>query len=407
MRIVLINHSDTKGGASVVTLRLLEALRRKGHDATLLVLDKSTGSEGVCVGAGSLRKKASFIAEHLRIFAANGFDRTQLFKVSLATDGTGLDRHPLVRQADAVLVNWVNQGMMSLDEVGRIAAEKPVIWTMHDMWNATGICHHAGDCRRYMGECGYCPLLGRKAAANDLSHTTWHRKKQLYDNADITFVAVSTWLADICRRSSLLHDKDLVIIPNAFPVDEFYLTPRKKREDIGLPGGKKIIVMGAARLDDPIKGLPLAVEALNKLERDDAVAVFFGGLRDPRALDGLRFPHVYLGTIHDRSTISELYAQADVLISSSLYETLPGTLIEAQAAGCTPVAFNSGGQRDIISSPELGHLVKPYDTDEFARALDSALTNPASPEALRRSVVEKYAADMVAEQYLSLIRSKL
>jgi len=53
-------------------------------------------------------------------------------------------------------VAWVNQGMLSLDELGRIAAEKPVVVVMHDMWCMTGACHHALDCKGYIDDCGHC-----------------------------------------------------------------------------------------------------------------------------------------------------------------------------------------------------------------------------------------------------------
>ena len=73
--------------------------------------------------------------------------------------------------------------------------------------------------------------------------------------------------------------------------------------------------------------LRYAVEALNRLVGggcDDAMAVFFGSLRDPHALDGLRLPYVSLGTISDPAALRELYSRASAVLSSSLYETLPG-----------------------------------------------------------------------------------
>ena len=57
-----------------------------------------------------------------------------------------------------------------------IALGKPVIWTMHDMWCMTGICHHAGDCRGYLKKCGNCPLLGKRGGDNDLSHKIWEKE---------------------------------------------------------------------------------------------------------------------------------------------------------------------------------------------------------------------------------------
>ena len=400
MTIVLVSNSDNHGGAAVVTYRLMCALRALGHHTDMLVAHKGTDDPDVHLAGPAWRIKAGFIAEHLRILRACGYDRRNLFKISIATDGLPLASHPLVRRADAVLLGWVNQGMLSLAEIGRIAAAKPVVWTMHDMWNLTSLCHHAHDCRQYTQApgCTDCPLVARKALGTD----TWRRKKQLYDTAGIRFVAVSSWLQECCARSSLLHNANVECIPNAFPVEEFYITPRRTRADMGLPEGKKIILMGAARLDDPIKGLPYAVEALNALPGDDAVAVFYGAIRNPDALAGLRYPHITLGPV-DSATIRELCAHATVVMSTSLYETLPGTLIEGMAAGCTPVSFDKGGQRDIIATPAEGHLVPAYDTKQFARALRSALDTPCAPVAQRSAVAARFSAPSIATRYLSLL----
>lgn len=41
MKIVIINHSDSRGGASVVSMRLLEALVAAGEDVSMLVVHKA------------------------------------------------------------------------------------------------------------------------------------------------------------------------------------------------------------------------------------------------------------------------------------------------------------------------------------------------------------------------------
>lgn len=94
---------------------------------------------------------------------------------------------------------------------------------MHDMWCLTGICHHAHECRNYEEQCGKCPYLHLFSLRNDLSHRVWMQKKELYSRTNIHFVAVSNWLAKRCKESSLLRDKPISVIHNAFPI-EFYMT---------------------------------------------------------------------------------------------------------------------------------------------------------------------------------------
>ena len=411
MKVTLVNHSDTLGGASVVTYRLMEALCRAGVDARMLVVRRATDDSRVALAGNALTRKAAFIAEHLRIVAGNGFSRKNLFKISIATAGLPLHRHTLIKDADVVALNWVNQGMLSLGGVRRIAASgKPVVWTMHDMWNMTGVCHHAGDCEGFLGSCGNCPLIKDGKDPRDMSQTTFRRKVRLYDRAHIHFVAVSRWLASRAKDSALLRDEDVSVIPNAFPVGEFPLSPSLSRAELGLPEGKQLIVMGAARLDDPIKGLPVAVDALNILadKGSDAVAVFYGAMRDPAALDGLRLPHISLGTVSDRRRLASLYAHADAVISTSQYETLPGTLIEGMAAGCVPVTFGRGGQADIVDHLDTGYIARYGDAADFASGIVFALGRAAEDRARRSAIVaERFSDDAVASEYIDLFNRLL
>ena len=404
MKITIVNHSDNRGGAAIVSLRLMEALRAAGHDAVMLVAHKYTDHPHVHAIEARYRLKACFAAEHLQILAGNGLRRRDMFKVSTAAFGLPLSRHPLVRGADAVMLNWVNQGMLSLDEIARIAAERPTVWTMHDMWCLTGVCHHAGTCTRYTGTpgCGWCP--GRwSIRSRDLSRSTWSRKVEAYRRRHIHFVAVSRWLRLMASESSLMRGQRVDVIPNAFPVDSFHIEPRRSRAELGLPEGKKLIIMSAARLDTPVKGLDLAIDALNRLDRSNAAVLLVGALRNPHALDGLHFPHIAYGAVSEPALLRELYAHSTVLMSTARYETLPTTLIEGQAAGCTPVAFDSSGQCDIISNAEEGILVPSFDTAAFAEALNRALDTPLEPHALRASVERRYSDGKVAAEYIALL----
>lgn len=401
MSVVIINHSDIRGGSSVVSRRLLSALRDVGIDVSMLVKHKGTTDPGVVRIGNAVSRMLPFAAEHLHILTACRGDRTNLFKLSLADHGMAVCRHPLVRQADTVILNWINQGMLSLEGARRLAeAGKRVIWTMHDLWNAVGICHVDGTCRRRTdpGGCRSCPLLGRGASEHDISAEVWRRKHELYAAADITFVAVSSVLAEQCRSSALMQGCRIVTIPNAIFLNRYRTVPRRTRAECGLPDGP-LVVMGAARLDDPVKGLDLAVEALNKAGR--GTAVFFGGLRDAHALDGIKIPHVYLGVVEDDDMLADIYAHAAVVLSSSHYESWGATLAEGQASGAFPVSFDTGGRRDIITDASAGRLVRYPDTDALADAILYGLTASVDRDALRRYAA-RFDAPAIARRYISL-----
>lgn len=394
MKVTLINHSDSLGGASTVTFRLMQALADAGVDARMLVVDKASGSDRVTAYRPHMRARLAFIAEHLRIFMHNGMSRSTLFKISIATDGLPLSRHPLVLDADAVILNWVNQGMLALDEIGKIAAGRPVIWTMHDMWNLTGICHHAADCTKYLRSCHDCPLLGRDAGPDDLSATTFARKADLYSSSSIHFVAVSRWLAEKARFSALTRNMPLTVINNPYPV------PAEQPAQSDSPR-EPIILMCAARLDDPVKNLPGAIEALNTLEGSGARAILAGNIRHPEILGSLRLPYETTGLVTDPATMAALYARAAVVMSASHYESFGATLLEGQAAGATPVGYVHDGRADVITDGVTGYGAGPG-LRSLAEALRLAIASPISPEQLYTAAA-RYSYNNISAQYVQLI----
>ena len=400
MKITIVCHSDSLGGAAIVSRRLLCALLDLGADARMLVINGGSGHPKVTALGRTARFKAAFLAEHADIFLRNGLRRAQVFAVSTAKWGLPLASHPLIADADAVVLTWVNQGMVSLEEIARIKA--PVAWIMHDMWNLTGICHHAGACRRYESKCGDCPLLGPMAGPHDLSHSVWLRKEKLYAKKRIRFVAISSWLAQKCRQASLMRGQDISVIPNPFPLADFSTVPARSRKELGLPEKGRLIAMGAARLDDPIKGLPVAIEALNTLTGTDAVAVFFGTLRNPKALDRLNLPYVHLGPV---DSVADIFAHSHIALSASSYESLPSTLIEGIASGCLAVTFGQGGQPDIVNHLSNGYIAADMSAAALARGLQWALQQDPDRQELHQSM-QRFAPEAVARAVLSLFQGR-
>lgn len=409
MKAIIINKSDTTGGAAVVSLRLMYALRNAGVDARMIVVEKLHDSPYVERAADGRRMKVPFLAERFKIFMANGMNRSTLFRIDTASDGLPLWNHRWVREADVVCLNWVNQGMLSLSGIKKIRdLGKPVVWTMHDMWCFTGVCHHAGECRRFSRACGDCPLLGKGAGPDDVSAKVFAKKAALYSAGGMNFVAVSNWLASLAEQSALPAVSAPVVIPNAFPLPE--------KSTLDKNSGKIRIVFGAARLDDPVKGLPILVEATRRLKElypHDArnmELITFGAVRNPDILDDIGINATHLGLIRGQEKIWQLYKSAHIVVSTSLYETLPGTLVEGQAYGCVPVAFNRGGQSDIVDHLSTGYLAEWDDSlEKGAENIANGIIWAASqgPDVRQRmycSVKERFSEDTVASEYINLFR---
>lgn len=425
MKVAIINKSDSTGGAAVVSRRLMEALRQQGVDAKMIVIEKLSDSPYVFqVEENKNAIKFKFFLERIKIFIANGFNRATLFKIDTGENGLSLWKNFLVKEADAIILNWVNQGMFSLKGYQNILKlGKPVIWTMHDMWEMTGICHHAGICNNYLKKCGNCPLLGKNAGPNDLSKKIWNRKNLIYSNfrkmKKASFVAVSTWLKEKAIESSLLKTQRVEMIPNAF---QLHFDSEIQSLKAGRKHDKIRILFGAARLDDPIKGLDTLKEASFQLKSkfpdiaSKLEIACFGNIKNQGALENFSLPVIKLGILKGEEAIKKAYETADIVVSSSSYETLPGTLVEAQAYGCIPVSFNRGGQKDIVEDEKTGFIVEYEDilsqrAHNLAKGIVKAVAVIKDNKRyckmlsdMRESVTKKFSYAEIARKYIDLIQ---
>ena len=217
-------------------------------------------------------------------------------------------------------------------------------------------------------------------------------------------------------ESPIFEGKKIEVLGHPLQMEEFpVVTSDEARRALGalspllaeaLESGRPIIAMGAARLDDPVKGLPIAIDALNDLnDRRDAprgVAVLFGALKNPDALAGLRYPHVHIPYVEAR-LLSQLYAAATIVLSTSHFETMGATLMEGIAGGATAVTFGTAGQTDIVADGENGYIAAYPDPASVADCMARGLAAPFPRDAQHRSIGRRFAADTVARRFLRLL----
>ncbi|MCH5244224.1 MAG: glycosyltransferase [Lentimicrobiaceae bacterium] len=416
--VLIVNTSERTGGAAIAANRLMKALNKNGIDAKMLVLHKTSDDPCVSVIGKSWQKKWKFYRERIFIWLNNLFSKKNLFTVSIADSGFDITKHPDFINADLIHLHWINQGFLSLESLRCIfLSNKPVIWTMHDMWECTGICHYAYTCNNYTKECRNCLFL-RFPGKHDLANRIFLKKQQLWQNSSFSVVTVSNWLAERARTSRLLADKPIYVIPNTISISEF--VPQDKnicRKELQLPATPtKILLFGAYRIDTPIKGFDKLLQALEYLIKNQKILpqqlhlVLFGGIKHPEQIfKSIPITYTYKGTINENSLLAKLYSAADILISASSYETFGQTLIEAQACGCLPVSYNNSGQTDIIRHKETGYLAEYPSIESLADGILWGITEgkKISSETLRQNVINHYTPEIVAKQYEQLYRNKL
>lgn len=412
MRVLLINTSERIGGAAIAASRLHESLKNNGIKAKLLVRDKQTGQISVVTVGRDWLRLWKFMWERLVIWMHNRFQRTNLFAVDIANTGTDITSLPEFRQADIIHLHWINQGMLSLSDIRKILASgKPVVWTLHDMWPITGICHHARECDHFHNQCGNCFYLYGNGSKKDLSARVFHKKSLIYKTAPICFVACSRWLESQALKSALVKEQRLTSIPN--PINTNLFRPRNKkqaREKCGLPTDKKLIMFGSFKITDKRKGIDYLIEATRiliekhpELQKNLAVVVMGNKAKDVEHM--LPFDVYPVSYISREKELVNVYNAVDLFVTPSLEENLPNTIMEAMACGVPCVGFQVGGVPEMIDHLHNGYVAKYKSAEDFANGIYWALTEPdyktISEEACRKAH-SAYSERNIAKKYIEV-----
>jgi len=246
---------------------------------------------------------------------------------------------------------------------------------------------HGGDPLRVAAAAGLhriAPLVYLRVAAGTPDLRTPARSRSLrwaYGNVD-AFVAVSGSLREELIDVFGVPDTKIRVIPNGRlappePTDE---QRHEIRRSLGL-GPDEVLVVWAGRFvreKDPVAAVGLA-RRLHTLAPDARLVIVGSGPleADVRAavdaLDAAARP-ILTG---ERDDAPQLIAAADLLVSTSHTEGVPGVFVEALLAGVPVVAHDMGGVRDVVSD-ETGALVPLGDADGLATAVASLVMDPAA-----------------------------
>lgn len=410
MRVLIVNTSERTGGAAVAASRLMKALNNNGVKAKMLVRDKESDSLTVVGLPKSPMLHWHFLWERLVIFCRLHFSRKHLFEIDIANTGSDITKLREFQEADVIHLHWINQGMLSLNGICKILRSgKPVVWTMHDIWPATGICHLTLGCHYFVNRCANCKYLPGGGGSNDLASRIWQKKQQMQVDENIYYVACSRWLESEAKTSALLKGQKITSIPN--PIDtHIYKKGNKEeaRQRLGLPLDKKLILFASQRVTNENKGMSYLIEACRQLS-DLCEVVILGGHAE-EVVEQLPMKAYPLGYINEEQRIVDVYNAADVFVLPSLSENLPNTIMEAMACGVPCVAFKVGGIPEEIDHLKNGYVAAYRDAEDLAKGIAWVLEE-ADYESLSQQAVHKvmqcYSQQSVAVRYLEVYQQAM
>lgn len=416
MKIVLVNTYEHSGGAAIACNRLLNALEKQNVDVKMLVMHKTSSDNSVLlINKGifaKLKNKMNFLWERFVIFLANGFSKENIFRVSIANSGSSACKIKEIKDADIIHLHWINQGMISLRGLRKIAKlKKPIVWTMHDQWAYTGICHYANDCNKYETECNCCPKL-KYPSRKDLSFKAYRKKQEIFKKSNIALVGCSNWITDCAKNSNVGNLAKSLNIPNPIDID-FYKRIDKETalKHFGLPSDKKIILFGAFNFADTNKGAKFLIDCVNYLsvEKDKYNFVVFGGRTED--LEKNLLPKIYnVNFISDKKEMVLLYSAVDVFLIPSIAENLPNVIMESMSCSTPCVGFNVGGIPEMIDHKKNGYIAEYKNAEDLANGVRWVLENDDYKELsenARLKVETMYNEDIIAKRYIELYNQLL
>lgn len=302
--------------------------------------------------------------------------------------GKELQKRHEQKDYDILHLHWLGNNTLSIEEIGQLSV--PLVWTLHDQWAFCGAEHYTSP-----------PQPGESASADerfavnysigsrpkhesgvDLNRHTWLRKQRAWCRP-IRIVCPSKWIASCARRSSLMAEWPISVIP--YPINLDTWSPCDQtlaRSLLALPTDRPLILFGAVGgTADQRKGADLLFNALQILRSELADSplaqlelVVFGQSR-PQNID-FGFPIHFCGRLHDDISLRLLYAASDVMVVPSRQEAFGQTASEAQACGTPVVAYRTGGLQDAVDHHVTGVLAEPFDPASLAASIRWVLEDP-------------------------------
>ena len=248
-----------------------------------------------------------------------------------------------------------------------------------------------------------------------IANTPLRRLMRLLDKAllrafdRVIFVSHATrdlvpqwWIPD--DRSTILH--------NALPLATYGRAHGDRRRVVP-DSARQVVLLNVGRLS-PEKGQDLLLFAVARLIHDyPGILLRFAGigpmedrLRALAADLGLTGQVEFLGYVPD---MPSLYAEADLVVQSSLTEGLPNVILEAAFLEVPVVATDVGGTREVIEHCHGGWLIEPGSVDALADGVRWFLEHTHEANSMtisaRRRVIESFSFASAYRENDAIVRT--
>ena len=393
MKVAVINTVKNEGGAAKIAGMLSTAYNQIGSVSSKMyhMGDRESDSNfrGLQIPAAR-QLNAAF-------FRVTGVDTP----VPLDISSKIIDR---AKDSDVIHLHNLHGYYLDYKNLLALWGDKPIIWTWHDAWGATGRCAYPRECDGWKTGCQSCANMNYYPASlrDRASKNYIERFNVLANNRHLQIVSPSEWLAEIAIERGYPESR-VTVIPNPVDVEQFSLTnPTASRQVLDLPFGKKIILFVAAQCDDPRKGY---LDFCHATEGLDTLNIAIGS-NPPKLFDHVKC----VGAIESTETMSHYFSVANVVVVPSYADNYPNVILESIASGVPVIGYNSGGVSELLRFP-FSKGVAAGDIQHLNLALKEWLIDKHDldhvKKTLRQAAMDNWAIRNVAANYVRLMQKML
>lgn len=363
MKVLIFNVNSHEGSTGMIAYNLLKYLREHGHKAKLLSgnvrEDNIDDSDVIC-----LNNKVEYYASVLltRLFGYEGsYNYSATYRAKKIID----DFNPDVVQFYGMHAYWINSYEIMEYTKGK---KIPAVYSMLDEFPYLGKCAYALECTKFQTECKNCPKWRQYPATwfFDKSKKIFYRKKSIYDGYENIVFTGPRWVIDRAGTSALMKGQRLELLNEPINYDDAF-HPRDVsalRKELGIPDGNKV-VLTVAVMSNVRKGGKYFIEAAERLkERKDISFVFVGyNVNTPAPGNVITIPFV-----KSQDKLAEFMALGDVLVCTSLADTMPNVCLDALGCGTPLCGFAEKGTPFCAPEP-IGVFTPTYDVDALVKCI--------------------------------------
>lgn len=422
MKITHLSTFDIAGGAARAAYRLHEGLLKIGQESQVLSLYKTSTDNYVLEYQldKSENNFDSIYGNYIQNHYINN-NRTAISNTlfSLGYSGFNVAKSESIINSDILNLHWITSGFQSPLTIKKLLdLDKPIIWTLHDMWAFTGGCHYTAGCQSYENNCLNCPQL-----SEDIFQLPYHllqEKIEYFNHPNLVIVTPSQWLAECAKKSKVFRHNRIEVIPYSLDIDTFQpINKSEAKKSLNINSNDIILLVGAVTGKEKRKGFQELINSLkicqnhhqfSELIKSNRLKICCFG-ESNEAFQELGITVISFGNVNSDETLSLIYSAADIFILPSLEDNFPNTMLESMSCATPVIAFDIGGIPDLIENNISGIIIPDKNIQLMSEKIIQLVNDKELCKNLgqksREIIINNYELSIQANNYRKLYQELL